>query len=227
MAVAFVRRTEGQATSTALNLNIEVSAGTDRALVFAIAYKSNSVITATSVNFNTSESFGVEHRQGTDAANAQVSMWVLTNPTVTTADVALVMPSSVRMVGYAAYFTGVNQSNPFTGNTVDAQGNDAAPTVDITSATDEICVDIMCMVSADPNAVTPDHTLMCDLSETGGGTDTHGSAQRVAGQGTRTMGWTAEDTDDWNIIAAALQIPSVGGTARLLLMSQQMMQQGM
>ena len=45
----------------------------------------------------------------------------------------LTFGSNTRMVGFVAYFTGVDQVNPFTANTNEAQGTDAAPTVDVSS----------------------------------------------------------------------------------------------
>ena len=206
MAVTFVRFTEGSVVGATLTINIEVSAGADGVLVFGVAYKSNSVLTETSLDFNTSEAFAIE-RRAADVANAQCSLWYLIAPTVTTADCVLVMPSSVRMVGYAAFFTGVNQTNPFTGNTNEASGTDASPTVDVTSAADEIVVDMLAQVSAGPDTATETHTPMANGAATGGGTDTRGASQRAVGQATRTMNWSMSGSEDWNIIAGGLQEP--------------------
>ncbi len=205
MAVAFVRRTEGTVVGTTLTLNIEAS-GTDPVLVFGVAYKSNSVLTETSIDFTGAEDFTVELR-ATDGGDAQCSLWVLAGPSITTANAVLVFPSSVWMCGYVACFSGVDQPNPFTANTAQAQGTDNAPTVDITSDAAEICVDIMAQVSAGPDVATPAHTVMLNLAATGGGTDTRGAGQRVAGTGTRTMSYSMDGSDNWNIIAAALQEP--------------------
>ena len=210
MAVTFVRATEGSIVNSVLTLNIEVSAGSDRVLVVGVALKSNSPVTPTSIIFNGVENFDVE-RIATDDDNAQCVLYYLIAPTETTANVVITMPGSVRMVGYVAYFTGVNQSSPFTENTVDAQGSDNAPTVDISSAADEVCIDILAQVSGGPDIATATHTEICNGAAIGGGTDTRGAGQYVVGQATRTMNYGMSDADDWNIIAGALQEPSAGG----------------
>jgi hypothetical protein len=211
MAVAFVRKTEGStgsSDSTTLTLNIEVSAGSDRVLVVGLAYKDNNVLTPNSVVFNTSENFSVEHA-GVDGGDAQCLLYYLVNPTVTTADVVITMASSERMVGFVAYFTGVHQSSPFTAETVQADGTDAAPTVDINSAADEICIDIMAQVSAGPDTLDSNSgTLICSGAATGGGTDTRGGGQYQVGQAVRSMTYGMSDSDNWNIIAGALQEPA-------------------
>ncbi len=213
--VAFVRATQGNAVAATLTLNILVSAGTDRMLVVGLAYKSNSVIIPDSISFNGGELFSVEHA-GTDNADAQVLLWYLANPTVTTADVVIYLPSSQRMGGYVALFTGINQSDPFTANTVQAGSSSNNPTDDISSSSAEICVSIMCQVSAGPFTIDANSgTLICDQAASGGGTDTRAGGQYEVGTGTRTMSYTLSDAEDWNIISAALQIPSSGWTGKI------------
>lgn len=209
MAVAFVRATEGSDVNTDVVLNIEVSAGSDRVLVVGFAYKSNSVLIPTSVVFNGTENFTLE-RSAADGGDAQCFFYYLTNPTVTTADVVITMPATVRMVGYVAYFTGVHQTTPFTGNTNEAQGTNDSPTVDISSAADEICIDILVQVSAGPDTAVATHTQICNGAAIGGGTDCRGAGQYVVGQATRTMNWSMSSDDHWNIIAGALQEPAGG-----------------
>lgn len=206
MAVAYVRTTQGAIDDTVLTLNIEVSAGTDRVLVVGLAYRDASVQVPTSILFNTNEAFDVE-LSAADGGDAQCFLYYLAAPTETTADVVITIPDSARMVGYAAYFTGVDQTNPFTAATAEAQGTNDAPTVDVNSAADEICIDILCQVSAGPDTAAGAHTEICDGASTGGGSDCRGAGQYVAGQATRTMNYTMSDSDNWNIIAGALQEP--------------------
>lgn len=207
MAVTFVRVTEGSIVDSALTLNIEVSAGEDRVLVVGLAYRDNNPQAPNSIVFNGTENFTLE-KTALDSDGAQCFLYYLVNPSVTTADVVITMPGSMRMVGYVAYFTGVNQNDPFTAETAEAQGNNDAPTVNINSAADEICIDIMVQVSAGPDTAVASHTEICNGAATGGGTDTRGCGQYVAGQAVRTMSYAMSDSDDWNIIAGALQEPA-------------------
>lgn len=203
MSVSFVRKTEGNAVSDTLTLNILVT-GDNPVLIVGLAYKGNNPLTPTSIVFNGTENFTLE-LAGTDAADAQCFLYYLTGPTLTTADVVITMPSSIRMVGYVALFNEVHQTEPFTANTVDAQGSDVTPTIDVSSAADEICIDIMAQVSAGPDTAVAAHTEICNGAAVGGGSDTRGAGQYVVGQATRTMNYTMSDVDDWNIVAGALQ----------------------
>jgi hypothetical protein len=210
MAPPFVRATEGNSTTDTLTLNIQVSAGSNRVLVVGLAYKSNGVLTPTSIVFNGTENFSQE-LIAADGGDAQCLLYYLTAPTETTADVVITMPASVRMVGYVAYFTDAHQTTPFTANTSEAQGTDVSPTVDISSSADETCIDILAQVSAGPDTATATHTQICNGAATGGGTDTRGAGQYVVGQATRTMNYGMSSDDHWNIIAGALQEPAAGG----------------
>jgi hypothetical protein len=203
MPPPFVRKTEGSSINATLTLNIQ-SSGTNRVFVVGVAVKSNSVITPTSIVFNGTENFTVE-RIAADGGDAQCFLYYLIAPSEVTADVVITIPGAARMVGYVALFTGVHQTNPFTANTNEAQGTDISPTVDISSTTDETCIDILAQVSAGPDTATAIHTEICNGAATGGGTDTRGAGQYVTGQTTRTMNWTMSDADHWNIITGALQ----------------------
>lgn len=208
MGVAFVRATEGTSVIATLTLNIQ-SSGVERVLVVGVAYKSGSVVPPTSVIWDPggdNQAFTLE-RAAADGGDAQCFLYRLVAPTVKTANVVITMPEEMRMVGYVALFTGVNQSTPFTAATNEAQGTDAAPTVTINSASDEICLDILAQVSAGPHTATPSWTPLCNSAAVGGGSDCRGAGQYVAGVASRVMDYAMSGSDNWNIIAAALQGP--------------------
>lgn len=209
MVVAYVRTASGNVISDTLTLNIEVSAGSDRVLVVGVAFKEAVPQTPISIVFNGSESFSVE-RIAADGVDAQCCLYYLTAPSEVTADVVITIGSSELMCGFVSYYTGVDQTNPFTDATDEAQGNDGNPTVTISSDADEVCVDIMAQVSAGPDTGSGSHTEIMNIAQTTGGTDLRGCGQYAIGQASRTMDWSMSSTDHWNIIAAALQIPSVG-----------------
>lgn len=209
--VTFVRATEGSANSDTLTLNIQVSSGTNRVLVVGLAFENKDPVTPTSVVFNTSENFTAE-LIAADGGYAQCALYYLVAPTETTADVVVTLPASDVVCGYVAYFTGVNQSEPFTAATTENSGGDANPTVDVSSASDEIVVDIMSQVSAGPDTISSNSgTKILDQAQTQGGDDLRGGGQYDTGQATTTMEYTMSDSDDWNIIGAALQ-PVSGDT---------------
>lgn len=200
--IVFVRSTEGSAISTALTLNI-----TDRVLVVGIAREEKNTTLPISIVFNTSENFTLE-LNAADGDYSQVSLYYLVAPTETTANVVITYAVAYPIAGYVAYFTGVDQNNPFTAATSQAQGDDSAPTVDVSSSVDEMVIDIMCQVSAGPDTITSNSgTKILDLAETQGGDDLRGGGQYQIGEATTTMLYGMSSTDDWNIIAGALQEP--------------------
>lgn len=206
-SVVFVRATEGAIDDTVLTLNIEVSAGTDRVLVVGLAYRDGSVQVPTSILFNTNESFSVE-LSAADGGDAQCFLYYLAAPTETTANVVITLPDAARMVGYVAYFTGVDQNNPFTAATSENAGTNNAPTVDVSSAADEIVIDVMAQVSAGPDTIDSNSgTLICSGAAAGGGSDCRGGGQYQTGEATTTMLYGMSDGDNWNIVAGALQEP--------------------
>lgn len=183
-----------------------VVSGTDPVLVVKVALKDNSA-TVTGVTFNTSETFDPV---GSDRnGNAHSSMWVLEAPTATTADVVISLSGSTRHVSAVSLYTGVDQATPIrAASTTTANGTNAAPTVDITSETGEMVIDSLSQVSAGPDTAAGDNTERHDTAATGGGTDTRGASQELAGTGgTDTMGWTMGGSDNWAIVGAALQEP--------------------
>jgi hypothetical protein len=207
MAIAYVRDTDDSAESDTITLSINVSAGTNRVLVFGIAYRNNSVQAVTSLHFNGTENF-TQELSAADGVDAQCHLYYLVAPTVTTANVVCTLAASSRLCAYVAYFTGVDQTNPFTAATSEANGTNDAPTTSVISTSDDMCVDIMCQVSAGPDTATPSHNVMMNRAQTGGGTDCRGCGQYVVGNApTRTMDYSMSDSDNWNIIAGALQEP--------------------
>tara|TARA_R110000772_G_C13310276_1_gene440144 strand:- start:4658 stop:5335 length:678 start_codon:yes stop_codon:yes gene_type:complete len=183
-----------------------VVSGTDPVLVVKVATK-GSGITVSSVVFNTTETFDAV---GTDInGDARASMYVLPNPTATTADVVITLSGAARHVSACSLYTGVDDATPIrAAATTTANGTDAAPTVNVTSISGEMVVDSMAQVSAGPDTATAGNTERSNAQATGGGTDTVGASQELAGTGgADTMDWSMSSTDNWAIVGAALQEP--------------------
>ena len=194
----------GGANSTTIS-SFAVS-GTDPVLVVKVALR-DTTDTVTGVTFNTSEIF---EEVGNDRnGDAHSGMWVLKNPTATTADVVISLSGSSRHVSACSLYTGVDDNTPIrAAATATGNGTDAAPTVDVVSISGEMVIDSLSQVSAGPDTATGDHTERHDTAATGGGTDTRGASQELAGTGgTDTMGWTMGDSDNWAIVGAVLQEP--------------------
>ncbi len=201
----------GNAGTTSLDITSVAVTGTDPTLVVKVAYKDNaggeiiSVVWDAVVENQALTQIGTEERNG----NANSSLWSLAVPVAKTATVTISLTNSVRIVGAASVYTGVDQTNPFrTVAVAQANGNSASPTVDVVALNDEMVVDSLAQVSAGPDSALGDHTERHDFIAIGGGDDTKGASQEKASTGaTETMGWTMGGSDNWAVVAAPLQEP--------------------
>lgn len=181
-----------------------VVSGTNPVLVVKVS-TNGSEITVTGVTWNTSEDFAQEI---TDINNdARASLWVLPNPTATTADIVISLSGSSRHVSAVSLYTGVDDTNPVrTSNS--NNGSDTLPTVSLTAVSSDMIVDCLSQVSNGPDTAIGDHTERHDTAAIGGGADTRGASQELlATGGSDTMGWTMSSMDSWAVSALALREP--------------------
>jgi len=184
MSIAFVRRTEGAVESDTITLNIQ-SSGNDRCLVVGLAHKKNNPIVPDSVVFNGSENFSLV-KIGEIQGKAQTVIYVLIAPSIITADVVITMPTgSLKMTAYVALFTGVDQTDPFvTANVTSAKATSDAPSVNVTSASDEVVVDVMSHVFDGPeniNSNSSPNVKLMDVAAIGSNKDVRGGGQWEVG----------------------------------------------
>lgn len=198
--------------SSPYTLSSHVVSGTNPALIVKLSYKSNNPDTGITVVWDVAtENQSFTKLIGVDGGNAQAELWYLEAPVVKTADITITAGSGLRLVASAASYSGVDQTNPFriaanNSNT----GSDNAPTVDITALNGEVVVDSLSQVSAGPHTATEAHTPRHNDAATGGGTDTRGASQEKSSTGAvETMSWSMSGSDDWGIVAGALQEPQV------------------
>jgi len=195
-----------QATVSTISMTVT---GTDPCLVVGVSTKGAS-ITHNTVAFNGSESF--TKIQDNINGNARSSIWVLENPTATTANVVITLSGSSRYVTAASLFTDVDDTTPVrTSNS--ANGTNNNPSTSLTAVSGDLIIDNLCQVSAGPDTATASHTQRYNLAQTGGGTDTRGAGQTLSATGgSDTMDWSMGDADNWAIGAVALRAPFAGPT---------------
>jgi hypothetical protein len=177
--------------------------GSDLAIVVLIPrFPGSTTITAVSYN-------GVALTQAissaTSAGNDRADIWYLVNPATGAHTVAVTSSTVTGTIGSVSY-TGVHQTVPV-GTGVAATGNSATPTVNASSATDEVVVGCC---SADGAAGTP--TMGADQNSRWAGV-TNGQATAASdepGAATTTHSYGIVSTR-WAI--AALPIKPSGGAA--------------
>lgn len=206
MAIAHVGTTVNTGNVSTLTISSHVVSGANPCLIVKVAGR-DTTDTVTGVTWNTTEDLDLVSRDRNGDSFSE--MWVLANPTATTANVVVSLTGTGRTVGAASTYSGCDQATPVrAAGVTTANGTDAAPTTDVVANADEMVVDSLGQVSAGPDTAAGDHNERHDDSFVGGGTDTRGASQDVLSAGaTETMGWTMGGSDNWAIVAAPLQEP--------------------
>ncbi len=180
-------------------LSRAVGAGANRALIVAIGYyDGSSTRTISSVKFNTTETFTevAFERSDWDAGDC-AALYVLKNPTNTTANVVVTFSDAVLSAISITEWNGVDQTTP-THDASIAWGESATATVNVANVlTGEVTIDA-CVTKNDP---TPQKTGQMEVIIT---SNYRASSQiDITGTGTVTMSYTQSSTH-WVIVACAL-----------------------
>jgi hypothetical protein len=221
-AIAFDAASSSQADNTSsLTWSHTTSAGSDRILIVGVSSDQNdpvSTITYNGVNLTKleSEKYGFVNK---------VELWYLVNPSSGTHNVVVTLSSSSDGLGGGAVtYTGVDQSTPV-GTAVKNNGYNLNPTVTVSSAADELVIDVLCV---DDGGAT---------ITVGGGQTTRyssnpsenlGRGSSEPGAASVTMSWTLSNVgsaDHWAIIAVALK-PVSGLPIKLLSFDARCLDEG-
>ncbi len=202
----FVAASDANGTGTSLSWSHTIASGTQRLLVVGI---SNSVSSAP-VAAPSSVKFGAQSMAfagSTTNSTLNCSLWILTAPLVSTANIVAVFGKSQSgIVGGGVNFDGIDQSEPIRGATgVSSTGSDTTPTLTISSATNDIVIDVIC-VNAVPT-VTGDETERWDADS---GTTISGAGSTMAGEASAVPSWVLGASQPWAQRAISLRPGGLG-----------------
>ncbi len=154
----------------------------------------DSAIAATGVTYN-----GIPLTRIGNAftGSTRIELWYLVNPSPGTNNVAVTLPSSVRIAAGAASWINVDQSNPL-GTFVSATGNSATASVNVASAAGEIVVD---MIGESTGASNPTANVGAGQTELWKRSDasTVSGGSREPGVASVTMSWSLSVSGGWAI----------------------------
>lgn len=199
----------GSASSgvTATISSFVVGSGSDRYLLVGVSFNVHSGDGPTQVD---SVAFGAASLDligtVTQGDDARVEIWELIAPTVETADIVVTVDAhaanSAIVVG-AMSFAGVHQTVP-TSVLSSAVGNGTTPSLDISSASDELVFDTMALESSVTGSVGSGQTERWSI---GVNTtyDTWGAGSTEPGAASVTMSWSHGTGDWWAIGAVAIK----------------------
>lgn len=190
-------------TSTTLTISRTVSAGSNRALTFHVAWHGTETIS--SVVFNTSETMTVVGT-ATDTTE-QAALYILVAPSVTTANAVVTFSSATSSAGAVCEWNNVDQATP-THGVATAMGDNATVTVTVASViSGEVTVDSAKIVTGPPT-VGAGQTQ--DLNTVIVGASYAAASHDTTGTGSVVMSWS-HTSDPFATVAAALKESAGGG----------------
>lgn len=196
------------------------TSGTNRALVANVHIVDDpTAATVTAITYN-GVSLGAARNDVANAAYVRTYQFAMANPAVgsNTLSVTLSATSTYHLVLGAVSATAVDQTTPVrVGSPATAQADNASPTVNVSSATDDLVVDAITVTQSSGTGVAPAagagqtqrYTQTAAYSGVGGSTE--------PGAATVTMSWTTTGigAPEWAIAALSLQNVGGGGGATI------------
>lgn len=203
-----VSSTSSAANTNTLTVSHTVAAGSNRCLFACIQRAAGTPAAVTSVTYGGTGLTQVGDFTGAGGANVvRVSIYRLTAPAVGTADLVMTLAANndeIAMGGIC--FDGVDQTSPTDAAVTNSAATSTAPTVDVTSAVDDMVID--CLAVNDNDGHTATGTQHYNL--TVGGSSVFAS-QRKDGAASVTMNWGGAFFP-WAIIAVNINAASAASS---------------
>lgn len=207
-------KAETSTIGTTLSWSHTVDSGTNRFLVVGIAATSQ-----TSPNTVTYGGVSMTLIGEGAAANRMAQLYGLVAPAVGEATVSVTLFSDSRTIqGFGVGYEGVDPSSSY-GSAAGATGNDAAPTVNVSSATDQLVVGVVAMQRDDlveGLTVGANQTSRAEDVSSDGVVWLQAGFSDEAGAATTTFSYSSNVSNIWGIVAAPLK-PLAAATASLIV----------
>lgn len=185
--------------------------GSNRVLYvgLSVGKPSDSTVAITGITYNSVALTSLGSRHANDQTDGRAELWRLVAPATGANTVAISftggpLTSTDVIVGGSVSLTGVDQTTPDSGFT-SAAGSGTAPSVNVSSATGDRVIDVVCNGSAISSSGQTNKWLdNVNLGSAGG----NAAMSTAAGGTTVTMSYTV--TSDWWAILA-INVKAVGG----------------
>jgi hypothetical protein len=172
-------------------------------LIVGVAINNTSRQTVSSVTYGGVSMTQVPGGTATQGTLARAELWYLTNPPTGANDVVVTFSANAISRAGAISFTGVNQATPL-GTANGANNRTSTATVDVSSATNEVVVDVVAMESTSAT-ISAGANQNLGFDSDAGSTNIRAGGSYEAGAGTVTMSWTISSSKDWAIVAVPLK----------------------
>ena len=205
-ALTFDAASHADGTENASSLTFShTTSGSERFLLVCVSHWNSATVRQVSGITYGGQAMTLGRREKNSGGNDTAELWYLNNPPSGANDVVVTMSGTTSgWKAGAMSFTGVNQTTPrgaFTG----ANGTATPATVDVASASGDVCVD--CLEYFADAAATP--SLGANQTENYSDEatqDVWGASSRETATGaTTTMSWTLSANHEWEIVGVAVK----------------------
>lgn len=183
-----------------------VGSGSNRILVVGVSLRKHDMAIS-SITYGGAGGFVFAGTQIGGGADHRVEIWYKLDPVPGTASIAITLSggANVEVVGGAASFTGVSQTDPARAF-VGAQGSSQTPSVTVLSANGEVVIDVL-SISGDTGSVSlgANQTERWRGSTGSGDGNEFGAGSTEPGAASVTMSWSFGNSNKWAIGAIALK----------------------
>jgi uncharacterized repeat protein (TIGR01451 family) len=193
------------ANGNTLTFQHTVGLGVDRLLVVGVSiYNANKTVTA--LTYAGAPLTRIGFLDGGNGSNdRRMEMWVLVNPPIGTASVAITMSSGAKLVAGATTFFGINTAAP-AGGFFSNEALTNLATLTLPSGPGELVVDVLAVTgNAATATVGPGQSQLWNLYSQSNGGAVVGTASTEPGAASVTMSWNLSSTEYWVIGAVSLQ----------------------
>lgn len=209
MAVAYDAASSSSGVSVATLTWSHTCSGSDRVLYALLEFDATAV-TVSSVTYNGAALTSVGRVAGAGSFGGVVEIWRRIAPSTGANNIVANFSANTDIVGGGHSFTGADQTTP-NGTFTSATGTSTAPSVSITSASDEIVIDGV--LHTHSTGGTPTLSVGAGQTQRWNATPSVwivGGGSTEAGAGSVTMSWTASPSDPWAIAGVSVK-PAAGG----------------
>lgn len=174
--------------------------GSNLGLIVGVSFYPGNVESVTGVTYN---GVAMTTIGSVLSVDQRAHQWRLINPATGAHNVVVTFSDAVDAVAGAVSATGVHQTTMI-GTQATASGTAVEPTVDVTSATDELVVDCLCWWENGAGAPTvgADQTQRWEIHSTA---NADGAGSTQVGAATSTMSWTTPNAETWALAAVAFK----------------------
>lgn len=202
----------GSNTASTLSFTHTTGALDNGILVVSVAMRTNTP-SVRSVTYN---GHNLTKLERSARSNAAAELWYLVGPPEGTGTVTVRLSASVRFAASASTFEHVDGTTPF-GTAVAATGSSQEATLDVSSATGELVIDVLSkqVSTEDITADGSQSTRWTQVTTSSATNNLRAGGSTKAGEATTTMSWTWPTTDRaWALLAAPLKpMSTTGGSA--------------